>query len=35
MFETYWLQSKYYHDYMLYVFIVKMYGLFQVIKIVL
>ena len=32
MFETYWLQSKYY---MLYVFIVKMYGLFQVIKIVL
>ena len=30
MLETYWLQSKYY---MLYVFIVKMYGLFQVIKI--
>ena len=30
MFETYWLQRKYY---MLYVFIVKMYGLFHVIKI--
>ena len=30
MFETYWLQRKYY---MLYVCIVEMYGLFQVITI--